>query len=86
VPEISRFFGIVIRMYFGDHPPPHFHAEYADHRAVIDIQTLAVIGGKLPPRVLGLALEWASLHQAELMEDWRALERDEAARRIPPLD
>jgi hypothetical protein len=73
-------------MYFADHPPPHFHAEYGEHRAVIDIESLTVIGGKLPPRALGLALEWATLHQAELREDWRALERDEPPRRIPPLD
>ena len=50
MPEICRFFGIVIRMYFGDHPPPHFHLEYGEHRAVIDIHTLIVIGGCLPPR------------------------------------
>ena len=50
MPEISRFYGIVIQMYFGDHPPPHFHAHYTGQRAVIDIETLAFIDGELPPR------------------------------------
>lgn len=53
MPEVSRFYGIVIKMYFGDHDPPHFHAEYAGDRAVIHIDTLAVLGGRLPPRALG---------------------------------
>lgn len=57
MPEISRFYGIVIKMYFGDHAPPHFHAEYAEDRAVIGIETLALIGGRLPPRALGLVAE-----------------------------
>jgi len=60
MPEICRFFGIVIKMHFGDHLPPHFHAEYGEHQAVIDIRTLVVIGGYLPPRALGLVIEWAS--------------------------
>jgi hypothetical protein len=51
MPEISRFFGIVIKMYLEDHPPPHFHAEYGEHEALLDIHALVVIGGRLPPRV-----------------------------------
>lgn len=66
MPEISRFYGIVIQMYYGDHPPPHFHARYAGHSVKIDIDTLAVIDGKLPARALGLVIEWAALHQQEL--------------------
>jgi hypothetical protein len=58
MPEISRFYGIVIRMYFDEHLPPHFHAEYGDYEALININTLAVISGKLPPRALGLVIEW----------------------------
>jgi hypothetical protein len=50
MPEISRFFGISIKMFFDEHPPPHFHAEYGEHKAVVDIHTLMVIGGYLPPR------------------------------------
>ena len=71
MPEISRFYGIVIRMYFADHAPPHFHAEYSGQEVKIDIQTLAVISGKLPGRALGLIVEWATLHQAELVELWK---------------
>jgi len=54
MPEICRFYGIVIKMYFADHAPPHFHAEYAEHEARIAIDSLAVISGKLPPRAMGL--------------------------------
>jgi len=60
MPEICRFFGIVIKMYFGDHSPPHFHAIYEEHQAVIDIRNLVVVGGHLPPRALGLVVEWAA--------------------------
>lgn len=58
MPEISRFFGIVIKMYFDEHPPPHFHAEYGEQEALIDIRTLAIISGQLSPRALGLVMEW----------------------------
>lgn len=68
MPEISRFYGIVIKMFFDDHDPPHFHSEYGEHQAIVSIDTLAVIAGKLPPRAMGLVTEWASLHQDELRE------------------
>ena len=70
MPEICRFYGIVIKMYFADHAPPHFHAEYAEAEAKIAIDSLAVISGKLPPRAMGLVAEWASLHQPELQTLW----------------
>ena len=57
MPEISRFFGIVIQMYYNDHAPPHFHARYGGHKALIAIETLAVLNGHLPPRTLGLVVE-----------------------------
>jgi hypothetical protein len=60
---LSRFFGIVIKMFYDDHNPPHFHAEYGSDVALIDIRTLAVFSGRLPPRVTGLVIEWATLHQ-----------------------
>ena len=69
MPEISRFLGIVIRCFFDDHNPPHFHAEYGGDLALIDIRTLAVFSGRLPPRVTGLVIEWATLHQQELLAD-----------------
>ena len=68
MPEISRFFGIVIAMYYSDHAPPHFHAKYGDHEATLRIADGAV-DGRLPRRALSLVLEWYALHQAELLEN-----------------
>jgi hypothetical protein len=85
VPEICRFYGIVIKMYFADHTPPHFHAEYAEHEVRIAINTLAVITGSLPPRAMGLVVEWASLHQAELLALWTRASRLETLYRLDPL-
>jgi len=62
MPELSRFYGIVIQMYFGDHPPPHFHAIYGASKAIVDIESLSFIEGQLPPRARGLVIEWASIH------------------------
>lgn len=72
MPEISRFYGIVIRMYHRDHAPPHFHAVYAEQQAVIRIDTLVVVKGALPPRAMRLVREWAGLHREELEAAWRA--------------
>ncbi len=66
MPEICRFYGIVIRMFFSDHNPPHFHAEYAGEEALVGITTLGIIAGKLPARATGLVMEWATIHNAEL--------------------
>jgi hypothetical protein len=85
MPEISRFYGIVIQMYFGDHPPPHFHARYAGYAAVIDIDALAVVDGKLPARALGLVIEWAALHQNELREAFQCAANSQPPRTIAPL-
>ena len=85
MPEISRFYGIIIRMYFDDHPPPHFHAEYSGESAVIDINTLAVINGSLPPRAMGLVTEWTLLHQTELLDFWNRASNLESIGKIDPL-
>ena len=85
MPELSRFYGIVIRMYFDDHDPSHFHAEYAEDEAVISIETLAVIAGHLRPRALGLVAEWGSLHQEDLREAWLKAKNLEATGKIAPL-
>ena len=86
MPEISRFFGIVVRMYYADHPPAHFHVRYGRDKAIIAIDTLAVLGGQLPPRVLGLVTEWAARHRGELSENWN-LARDHAPlKMIQPLE
>jgi hypothetical protein len=85
VPEISRFYGIVVRMYYDDHPPPHFHAYYGEYEALINVQTLAVIAGRLPPRALGLVIEWALLHQDELRASWDKARNKEPLPKIAPL-
>jgi Domain of unknown function (DUF4160) len=79
MPEISRFYGIVVQMYFGDHPPRHFHDRYSGQNVKIDVDALAVIEGNLPARALGLVIEWAALHQDELREAF-----DRAANMQPP--
>jgi hypothetical protein len=86
MPTISRFFGIVIRMYFDDHGPPHFHAYYSEHSAKINIATLQTIEGKLPRRVRGLVLEWAAEHRDELLANWERAEVHEALQDIDPLE
>ena len=86
MPEISRFFGIVIKMFFEDHNPPHFHAEYGDRTALIDVKNLTVFAGRLPPRVLGLVIEWATLHQQELLAEWDRARAQQTLRKIAPLE
>ena len=85
MPEISRFLGIVITMYFNDHNPPHFHVRYEDFRAIVGIDRLELRAGVLPPRVLGLVMEWAELHQAELLENWMTLALEGKFKHIAPL-
>ena len=70
MPEISRFFGIIIAMFYSDHNPPHFHARYGSHKAAIRIADFAVLDGYLPPRALGLVMEWTEIHKDELLKDW----------------
>lgn len=87
MPEISRFYGILIKMYFGDHVPPHYHAEYGEYAAQIGIQNFEVIRGSLPPKALALVMEWAAIHQEELMENWALLtkEGERTFKKIEPL-
>lgn len=85
MPTISRFYGILIQMYFGDHVPPHFHALYAEFEAVIDIRTLAVLRGELPSRAMALVLQWAQIHRDELMEDWELCVHNQQPVNILPL-
>jgi len=86
MPTISSFFGILIQMFWADHAPPHFHALYGEHEALIDIRTLEVTRGALPRRALALVLEWAVMHRAELMEDWQLCETKESPKKIAPLE
>jgi len=86
MPEICRFFGIVITMNHADHVPPHFHVRYQSSHATVTISKLALLRGKLPPRVLGLTLEWAAMHRAELLENWERAQRHTRLLRIAPLE
>jgi len=85
MPELSRFLGMVISIYFDDHNPPHFHVEYNDNEALISIDDLSVMKGNLPPRVMGLAIEWARLHQDELLENWNMVKDSGNFNKIAPL-
>lgn len=85
MPELCRFLGIVIQMYFNDHVPPHFHALYNDLEGMFDLTTLEMIDGDLPARVKGLVVEWASLHKEELMNNWVSLTKTGEFKKIDPL-
>lgn len=85
MPTISIFFGIVISMFYDDHAPPHFHAKYAEFQGIIDIQQLQMIEGDLPRRALELILDWAELHQSELLADWDLCQEKQAPNKIEPL-
>lgn len=85
MPEICRFYGIVIRVFWDDHPPPHFHVEYSGHGAVFDMNSLAILDGRLPPRAMGLVAEWATIHQRELLEVWKRARNLEPLGKIDPL-
>jgi hypothetical protein len=86
MPTISRFYGIVIRMYFKDHAPPHFHAEYGEHELIVGIAPLSVLEGSAPPRVRSMVMEWAGQHQSELMRDWEQCRRESTPTPIDPLE
>lgn len=86
MPEISRFFGIVIAIYWKEHGVPHFHAKYGGCRASISIEDVRLLEGKLPPRVLALVVEWAVKHQNELMENWNLAVAEKPLNPIKPLD
>jgi hypothetical protein len=85
VPRVSFFYGIVITMYFYDHQPPHFHAQYAEHHAVIAIDGTMVLVGELPGRALKLVAEWAALHREELEADWERVHGGTVPEPIAPL-
>ncbi len=85
MPEVSRFFGIVIRMYFDDHRPPHFHAEYAGKKAVFDFHGNIIGGGLSSKTATKLVREWTDLHTTELEENWRHAQTDGKVAQIDPL-
>jgi len=85
MPTISRFFGILIQMYFKDHNPPHFHAIYNEFKAVISINDYSILEGDLPPKALGLIMEWAKSHQKDLLRDWELAKNLKELFPIDPL-
>ncbi len=82
MPEIARFYGIVIKLFFGDHPPPHFHAVYGEYVGLFDINTLEMIEGDLPKRAKNLVIEWATINKHELKQMWDSQE----FHKLQPLD
>jgi len=84
MPEISRFYGIIIYMFFEDHNPPHFHLKYQNFEATINIED-GIVKGELPRRALNLTYEWLDLHKDELLENWLLLKQRKAVKRIEPL-
>jgi len=85
MPEISRFLGVIIAMYYKDHPPPYFHVKYEGQTGVFTIADLKLVEGKLPKRVISLVLEWAFEHREALMEDWVLAVEKKPLHKIPPL-
>ncbi|ACD89659.1 conserved hypothetical protein [Chlorobium limicola DSM 245] len=87
MPTISMFYGIIIRMYYapGEHPPPHFHVYFAEHKAIVDIRTCEISDGTLPGKQTKLVLAWAELHQDELKADWELVMNGEEPFKIQPL-
>lgn len=85
MPEISLFYGIRITMYYDDHNPPHFHAEYNNNKAIIDIINVQVNRGYLPSKQLKIVLAWCAIHQDELMQNWELSKNDEPLNKIAPL-
>jgi Domain of unknown function (DUF4160) len=85
MPEISRFLGIVIGMFYREHGPPHFHAVYGEDRITVEIETGAV-SGRFPRRALSLVLEWHTRHKDELLRDWQLARQGKPLGRIAPLE
>jgi hypothetical protein len=85
MPTISRFFGILIQMYYNDHNPPHFHIQYGEFQATIGIVDFALLTGNLPPKVLGMVVEWASIHQSELINNWNLASNNSPLLPVLPL-
>jgi hypothetical protein len=86
VPTISEFFGILIRMYYDDHNPPHFHAYYSEYEATVSIETLEIMEGALPRRAKALVIEWAMDHRQDLLNDWHLAEQHKPLNKIEPLE
>ena len=85
MPTISMFYGIVIQMFWDEHSPPHFHATYSEYKATINIRELCIMEGSLPRRASQLVLDWAELHQDELLLDWDLCQANQHPKPVAPL-
>lgn len=85
MPEISRFLGIIIMIFYKDHAPPHFHARYSDKSGIFSILDLKILEGNLPLKVISLITEWAEMHKNELMIDWNLAQKGSPLKKIEPL-
>ena len=85
MPELSRFLGIVVGMFYREHGVPHFHAVYGEHKITVEIDS-GTVRGHFPGRALRLVLEWAELHKQELSENWERARHRQALKRIAPLE
>jgi len=85
MPEISRFLGIIIAIFYQDHVPPHFHAKYGEFEVTVGIES-GIVSGQFPRRALAHVLEWQSLHKDELIENWRLAEERKPLKQVPPLE
>ncbi len=86
MPRISEFFGIVIRMFYNDHSPPHFHAQYGEHEAIYRIDSIEILRGGLPRRAHALVVEWTTLHRNELTDNWEKARNGRPVNDIEPLE
>ena len=86
MPRSSEFFGIAVYMYFNDHSPAHFHAEYGEFEAVYAIDSIEVLRGQLPRRAHSMVVEWTTIHRLELKEHWEKARGGDSLARIDPLD
>jgi len=85
MPKVSEFFGIAIYFYYREHAPPHFHAVYGGDEAQVAVEDLRVLEGRLPPRPMGMVVEWATLHRTELLQAWQRAAAHEPPGTIEPL-
>lgn len=85
MPEISRFYGIVVFMNYNDHPPPHFHAQYQDQEVTVEIET-GLVTGRMSKRALRMIFEWSERYQEELNDNWQRARARQPLEKIPPLE
>ncbi len=86
MPEISRFYGIIISMLYNDHEPAHFHAVYGEYEASFSVNELKILSGQMPRRAEALILDWAEIHKNELLEEWTLAKSKKPLFKINPLN